>query len=156
AVAWLGPSRWVAAGNNRGDILLWELPDKAGAAVLPVRRLDGHANAVSRLLATPDGKRLVSASYDHSVRVCDPHAAAAGTDTAALNATAGEEALKRRSAKVPEPITAKVETVKAERTFDGHEDWVQGLSLSADGTVLADGDDGGRVIVRELAGKERQ
>ncbi len=33
AVAWLGASRRVAAGNNLGQILLWELPDKPGGAV---------------------------------------------------------------------------------------------------------------------------
>ena len=30
AVAFLGSSRRVAAGNNLGQILLWELPEKAG------------------------------------------------------------------------------------------------------------------------------
>jgi WD40 repeat protein len=158
AVAWLGPSRLVAAGNNRGDILLWQLPDRPGApAPAPIRRLDGHTNAVTRLLATPDGKRLISASYDHAVRVWDPHAPAAGADTVTLNTTAREEAVRRKASKVPEPITARVETVKAEGVFEGHEDWVQGLTLNADGTVLASGDDGGRVIVRDLAtGKERR
>src|SRR5262249_50986455 len=92
AVAWLGPSRLGAAGTTRGDILLWQLPARPGAPVpAPVRRLDGHTNAVTRLLTTPDGKRLVSASYDHGVRVWDPHAPAAGADTVTLNATAREE-----------------------------------------------------------------
>ena len=57
AVTFLGSSRRVAAGNNLGQILLWELPDKPGGdAPKPVARLDGHTNVISRLAATPDGK----------------------------------------------------------------------------------------------------
>ena len=41
SVCYLGPRR-IAAGNNRGDILVWDLPEKPGApAPFPSRRLDG-------------------------------------------------------------------------------------------------------------------
>src|SRR2546422_4052250 len=86
AVSFLGNSRRLAAGNNLGEILVWELAEKperlaeppqksagkkgpserAGAAVPPVRRLDGHTNVISKLLATSDGRWLISASYDHT------------------------------------------------------------------------------------------
>ena len=63
AVTFLGPTRTIAAGNNLGEILLWELPDKTGApAPMPLRRLDGHTNAITRLLSSPDGRHLISAS----------------------------------------------------------------------------------------------
>src|SRR5262249_14499585 len=53
--------RRVAAGNNLGEILLWELPEKPGApAPSPARRLDGHTNVINRLLTTPDGRWLIS------------------------------------------------------------------------------------------------
>src|SRR3954447_8045620 len=46
AVAFVGPKR-VAAGNNLGQILVWDLPEKPGGpAPSPVLRLDGHDNTV--------------------------------------------------------------------------------------------------------------
>src|SRR5947209_5306489 len=80
AVCFLGSTRKLAAGNNRGDVLLWDLPDKlAGDAPRPVRRLAGHDNCVSRLVATSDGRWLYSASYDHTLRAWDMQAEAKGS-----------------------------------------------------------------------------
>ena len=71
AVAFLGSSR-LAAGNNLGQVLLWELPGKPGGeAPKPLARLDGHTNVISKLAATPDGRTLLSASYDHTIRYWD-------------------------------------------------------------------------------------
>lgn len=63
SVAFLGSHRRVAAGNNLGQILLWELPDKPGAdkpAPGPVARLEDHTNVVSRLAAAPPTGRRSS------------------------------------------------------------------------------------------------
>src|SRR3954468_17735890 len=84
AVSFAGPDR-VAAGNNRGEVLLWDLPkdpekapdkpetgkpsgggggDKAAkplyAAPPPARQLVGHTNVVNRLLCV-EGRWLISA-----------------------------------------------------------------------------------------------
>src|SRR5579859_1941234 len=122
AVCIAGPTRKLAAGNNRGQILLWELPDKpGGAAPAPIRRLDGHTNVITRLLATPDGRWLVSASFDHSIRVWDLQAAAGAESTAiVLNARAREEAERRKSSKVPAPLEAKVTAHPPGRVLEGH------------------------------------
>src|SRR5688500_6353420 len=72
AVSFVGPSRRVAAGNNLGHILLWELPEKPGGdPPKPARRLDGHTNAITRLLSTSDGRWLISARYEHTIRYWD-------------------------------------------------------------------------------------
>src|SRR5436305_687598 len=61
SVSFVGPNR-LAAGNNLGDVLVWDLPEKAGVpAPMPVRRLVGHTNTVNRLLTTPDQRWLISA-----------------------------------------------------------------------------------------------
>src|SRR5262249_47837149 len=122
----------------------------------PVRRLDGHANAITRLLATPDGRWLISASYDHTIRCWDMEAASADSTTVVLNARAREEAASRKSGgKVPAGVEAKVEVQQEARVLEGHQDWVQGLALTPDGKVLVSGDDGGVVIVWDRpAGKE--
>lgn len=158
SVAFLGPTRRVAAGNNLGQILLWELPDKpGGAAPLPARRLDGHTNVVSRLLATPDGRWLLSASCDRTIRYWDMESPAKGSEALVLNARAiaDAEARKRNGAKVPPPLPAKVELQQAARVLEGHRDWIIGLGLSHDGEVLLSGDDGGEVILWDRpTGKE--
>jgi WD40 repeat protein len=154
AVAVLGPTRRVAAGNSLGQVLVWEWPEKGGAPV-PVRRLDGHTNVISRLLATPDGRWLVSASYDHSVRLWDMSAATKGTAQVVPDARARAEAKKRGKKPPTEAAEITVGLQQAERVLDGHNDWVQGLDLTPDGKALASGDDGGQVIVREMpSGKE--
>ncbi|HEY7158004.1 MAG TPA: WD40 repeat domain-containing protein [Gemmataceae bacterium] len=152
AVCFLGASRRVAAGNNLGQILVWDLPDKAGgAAPSPVYRLEGHTNAVTRLLASPDGRWLISASYDHSIRYWDMQAKVADTAAVVLNeraiADASSEAGRRRGKKVPPAVEAKVQVHKAVRVLDAHREWVQGLAQDRDGTLLLSGDDAGQMIL---------
>jgi WD40 repeat protein len=45
-----------------------------------------------------------------------------------------------------------VELQLAARVLEGHHDWVQGLALSRDGSLLVSGDDGGQVIVWDRPG----
>src|SRR5262245_65568767 len=81
SVCFLGPTRRLAAGNNLGQILVWDLPEKpGGTAPLPARRLDGHTNAITRLLSTADGRWLISASYDHTIRFWDMQAEGKGSE----------------------------------------------------------------------------
>jgi WD40 repeat protein len=155
AVAWLGASRRVAAGNNLGQILLWDLPAKPGGdPPKPVARLDGHTNAVTHLAALPDGKTLISSSYDHTVRYWDiPQTTPAAAETVVLNARAIEDATRRKSngAKVPAAVEAKVAVLKPAKTLTEHSEWVVGMGLSGDGKWLVTGDDAGHVIVWNAA-----
>jgi WD40 repeat protein len=156
AVAVLGPTRRVAAGNNLGQILVWDLPEKTDAPCpAPARRLDGHTNVISRLLATPDGRWLVSASYDHSVRLWDMSTATKGTATIVPDANARAAARKRGGKPAPEVPPVTVGLQQAERVLEGHKEWVQALALTTDGKVLVSGDDGRQVIVWDIpSGKE--
>jgi WD40 repeat protein len=155
AVTFLGPHR-VAAGNNLGQLLVWDLPEKPGGpAPSPARRLDGHGNTVNRLAATPDGRWLLSASSDHTVRVWDMQSPAKRTDTVVLNARARDEAASRKNKKVIAPVEVKVAVHESARVLEGHKDWVLGLALQGDTLVSAD--DQGTVIVRDWpAGTERR
>ncbi len=157
AASFVGPHR-IAAGNNLGEILVWELPGELGGPVpIPRRRLVGHTNTINRLLATPDGRWLISASNDHTIRYWDLDAPAKGDETVVLNRRTREEIIKRKQGKLPPPIEAKLAVQQADRVLEGHREWVLGLSLSRDGATLASGDDHGEVILWDrLAGKERQ
>lgn len=148
AVCFLGENR-VAAGNNLGQILVWDLPEKGAAAPLPIRRLDSHTNTITRLVASPDGRWLISASNDHTICYWDMQAPGKGSDTITLNAVARDEAVRRKSSKVPPPIPAKVELHQPARVLGGHKDWVLGLALTPDGKSLVSGDDKGTVIFWE-------
>jgi WD40 repeat protein len=154
AVSFVGPGR-VAAGNNLGQILVWDLPAEPGApAPPPARRYDGHSNTVNRLLSTPDGRWLLSASNDHTIRYWDTQAAPTRTDTVVLNQRAREEAARRKKT-APKPSEAKVAVQDAAKVLDGHKEWVLGLARSADGKTFVSGDDMGEIIVWDLpAGKE--
>jgi WD40 repeat protein len=158
SVCFLGPTRRLAAGNNLGQVLVWDLPDKIGApAPNPARRLDGHTNVVSGLVCTRDGRWLISASYDHTIRYWDMQAPAPGEESLVLNARAIAEAQarKRNVAKIPTPLPATVQTQPSARTLAAHGDWINRLTLSRDEQRLVSGDDAGQVIVWDReAGKE--
>src|SRR5262249_32621049 len=65
ALAFSRDGATLAAGDDNGQITLWDL--KSGEA----RELNGHEDAVTRLVYLPEGP-LVSSSLDHTVRVWDP------------------------------------------------------------------------------------
>jgi WD40 repeat protein len=152
AVTFLGSSRRIAAGNNRGDLMVWELPEKPGAAPPPALRLEGHTNSISRLIATADGKRLYSASYDKTIRVWDLTAKPDGKATVVLNERARQEASRRRGGKVPAAVEVAVPVSKASKELTGHRDWVTALALSKDEKTLISGDDASAVVVWDAAG----
>jgi WD40 repeat protein len=154
AVSFIGSTRKLAAGNNLGQVVLWDLPEKAGGdAPKPIRRLDGHSNVISRLTSTRDGKYLVSSSYDHSIRIWDMSASTKGSEDMILNARAiaYAEERKRNGAKVPAPMPAKVELQSAAHVVDLHKEWVSNFSFSADEKLVLSGDDGGEVILWNFA-----
>jgi len=159
SVAFLGPGR-LAAGNQLGRLFVWQLPekppefkaepkaDRQAPNVWPVRRLDGHTNEISRLVVTPDGKHLASASYDRTVRLWPTGAPAAGKAEVVLD----EDTRKRAARKVgkKEPANdpgVSVETQTACTVLEGHKEWVYALGVSRDGTRLVSGDAASNVIV---------
>jgi len=157
SVRFIGSTRKLTAGNNLGQILLWDLPEKTGGpAPKPIRRLDGHSNVLSRLLSTADGRWLISSSYDHSIRFWDMQTEAKVSATVVLNERTRQEIMSRRYAsKVPDPIEAKVQIQQPAQVLSGHREWVTAMALSQDEKLLLSGDDGGQVIVWDRsAGKE--
>jgi WD40 repeat protein len=56
----------TSMSGNVSHILLWKPDGKK-----PIRRLPGHSDMVRDLLFSPDGKKLISASHDKTVKVWD-------------------------------------------------------------------------------------
>lgn len=164
AVAFLGSSRKLVAANQDGQMYVWNLPEEPGKFEpeknserkapnhAPSRRLDGHTNGVTQLRATRDGKLLVSASLDHSVRLWKPEEAATGSADAILDIDARKSKAKRE--KKEELLTAPgvmVETMTAAQVLDAHGDWVMSLGMSHDERRLISGDAKSTVVTWDLA-----
>ncbi len=177
AVSFVGPKH-LAAGNNRGEILIWDLstpPDKTPeptpdknkpasnassgdksekplhSALPPVRQCVGHSNVINRLLSV--GNRwLLSASNDHTLRYWDLDAPPGEPAKLILNARTIEDIARNKSSgrKSPPPLEVTVKTQPSTRTIQGHE-WIVGLALSHDQSTLITGDDAGNVILYDRA-----
>lgn len=167
AVAFVGPRR-VAAANQLGQIYIWELPekppefkadpkaDRQAPNVWPARRLDGHTNEISRLVATPDGKLLVSASFDKSIRVWPTDAIAAGKADVVLDEETRKRDAKRQGKKEPYAAPGvSVETQTASGILEGHKEWVYALGISGDGRRVISGDAACQTIVWDVASKKQ-
>ena len=179
AVSFLGPKH-VAAGNNLGEILLWELPDKPELAPeppektkaasggdknerplhiapSPARQFVGHSNVINRLLSA-ENRWLISASNDHTLRYWDLQATPGVPAKLVLNARTIEDIARNKSSgrKSPPPLEVEVRTQPAAKTIQGSE-WIVGLSMSHDQSTLIAGDDaGGIVILNRAAGTEKK
>lgn len=150
AVTFAGPSRRLVAGNERGDILMWELPDApAAAAPLPSRILKGHTNGITRLRSSPDGRWVISASKDRTIRYWDMQAEPAETTEVILDQKKRDANAKKNGAnfKIMNPVKVKLQT--AAKVLEQHKEWILGLDLTPDGKTMISGDDSGRVIVWE-------
>jgi WD40 repeat protein len=153
SVAFLGNDK-IAAANKRGDILVWNLPASGEKSPDPVRRLVGHKGAINRLLATPDGKTLISVSNDRTVRFWDALKSDGEPGTIVLNDGIVRVGVSEKVAKLPDPpppITANVVVQKPLRELIGHKEWIWGLALSRDGKTLVTGDDSCVTIVWDVA-----
>lgn len=176
AVSFIGPNR-IAAGNLRGEILQWDLPENPEkrpelspeAAKIPTttvsadqkplyvspppaRQLTGHTNGINRLLCVED-RWLISASNDHTIRYWDATAAPdAATAKVVLNASLIEETERNKGSgrKPPPPMEVEVKTQPSAKTIEGAE-WIVGLGLSEDRSTLIAGDDAGNVVLYDRA-----
>lgn len=151
SVAFIGSARKLAAGNELGQICVFDLADAAGGpAPVPVRKLDGHTNAVTALAPIPGGSRLASASYDHTIRWWDLAAPSEGTASLVLDRKAREAAAKK-SGKPSDGAATTVELQKTARASEAHQEWVRALSIGAEGRELLSGDDKGVAILWNVA-----
>lgn len=163
AVSFLDDSRRVAAGNQDGLLYVWDLPESPpeftapkpdgerkfeAPNVPPARRLDGHTNAITRLLYDAARKRLLSSSFDHTIRYWPTDAQPTGTADAILDSHARQSEFKRH--KKQEVLTAPGATVQlfaSSKTLAGHSDWIHALAANDDFTRLISGDASSQVIV---------
>ncbi len=166
SVAFLGNGRKLAAANQAGQLLVWNLPEKPpefkvdpkrdakAPNVWPTRQFVGHTNEITRLAVTPDGKQLISASLDRTVRIWPTEAAAAGKAELILDGEARKREARRTGKKESASPGISVETQTACDVLQGHKDWIYALGLSRDGKRIISGDAASNVVVWDVAGKK--
>jgi WD40 repeat protein len=156
-VAFIGNDK-LAAANKKGDILIWNLTAPDGKTPDPVRLLVGHTNEINRILVTPDGKNLISASSDHTVKYWNLLNDQGEPGSVVLNDGFVPRGVVEKVEKVPippPPIQVKVVLQKPIHNLTNHKEWVLGLTQTPDGKTLVTGDDKGVIIVWDLpAAKE--
>jgi WD40 repeat protein len=166
AVAFLDSSRKLAAGNQKGEIYVWELPEtppeipaeekeknkeRKAPNLNPVRRLEGHTNAISWLIYDSARKQLISSSFDHTIRLWNVDAGPTGTAEAILDGDTRKEQFRRtKKDEILKAPGVPVQTVGATKTLEVHQDWIHALAMSRSGSRLISGDAASQVIVWDL------
>ena len=60
----------LCAGNNRGNVFVWRMVQVGTVtSLVPVCRYSAHNTYVTRVLLSPDVKKLATCSADHTVRI---------------------------------------------------------------------------------------
>jgi hypothetical protein len=72
ALAWLVPGKQFASAGEDRAIKVWNLAEVKPADTKPAAELPPQRNWVTGLVATPDGKQLIAAGYDRTLRLIDP------------------------------------------------------------------------------------
>ena len=165
AVVFGDSCRKVYAGNQQGQLLMWELPDQPPAfeppknnpvrlapSIPPRKLFQGHTNGITKLAVTPDGQWIISASLDRTVRIWDTRAEPTGEDEVILDSETRQEEVRRtKKEDILQQPGVPVTTHAAAHVFEGHRDWIETLALSRDGRRILSGDNSSHVFVWDLA-----
>lgn len=166
AVTWLGNSRTLVAANRNGVLLRWDLPeeptkpkddkdeDAAFMEVAPDPSLgyEGHTNGITKLASIENGKRLVSAGFDRSIRIWDSTAKPNGESEVVLDyGKRADHARRKKDDSIFDEPGKKVPSYNQSNVVEKHSDWINGLGLDAAGKRMITGDDRGNVYVWDVA-----
>ncbi|KAI1270694.1 WD40 repeat-like protein [Xylariaceae sp. FL1019] len=133
----------LCAANNAGNVFVWQLlQTHERTQLLPVTQFSAHKEYITRILLSPDVKKLATCSADHTAKIW----AVPATDDADMPAlpvvTNGNssgtngvhpETTTTTTADVAGPNT---EAFPLEATLTGHQRWVWDCAFSADSAYL--------------------
>ncbi len=159
AVAVLPNGKQLVAGNEQGELFVWDLPDHTGdpgekseaGSLAPVRKLVGHENGITRIVALPNTQSVATASLDHTIRLWDLSVSPTGSTEVILDADTRERKTKKGDKQAASAPGITVTTQTACTVLPGHADWVSALAVSRDGSQLISGDYRSQVLVWDVA-----
>jgi len=107
----------LCAANNTGNVYVWSLEQSYDATkMIPITQFSAHKEYITRILLSPDVKKLATCSADHTAKIWEVEMA---QDRAGFQEAAGE----------PKPFPL-------EATLSGHQRWVWDCAFSADSAYL--------------------
>jgi WD40 repeat protein len=139
ALAYLPDGHMISAGGDK-SVKFW---DVTNAQVL--RTIVGHADAVTSVAFSPDGKRLVSGSADNTVRIWNAartqlERTLEGHTDAVISVAFSPDGRRIASASFDNTVRLwSVDTGKTESVLEGHSDPVMSVAFSTDGRRIVTG-----------------
>lgn len=147
--------KFIACGHEDGSISIWKSQDFVGT-------LEGHKGMVNCLQFSQNGKFLVSASSDKTIKIWNVEKSGEETtlyghqeDVFALKISSDEKFL----ASVSADNTVKVwflQRTTEEIVFDEHQQAVNSLSVCSQSQYLVSGSNDGSIIVWNLKSKDQE
>lgn len=101
----------------QGNVFVWSLVQSYDATnVIPITQFSAHKEYITRILLSPDVKKLATCSADHTAKIWEVDVM---SDSAGFQGASGE----------PKPFPL-------EATLSGHQRWVWDCAFSADSAYL--------------------
>jgi hypothetical protein len=125
--------------------IIADQPDERSRPVGEVLRMTGHANELTSVAVTPDGRRVVSASHDRTARAWDTStgrevARFTGHNNVVWGVAISPDGRTAATAGADKSVRLwEVETGREVGRFDGHTNDVCGVTYLPDGKRLASG-----------------
>ncbi|EPE08185.1 wd-repeat protein pop3 [Ophiostoma piceae UAMH 11346] len=102
----------LCAANNTGNVFIWQLlPTHERTKPVPITHFKAHGEYITRILLSPDGKRLATCSADHTAKIWEVDITPPTPD------------------QEPKPLVLNA-------TLNQHQRWVWDCAFSADSAYL--------------------
>jgi len=111
----------LCAANNNGNVFVWQLLQTFDRTqLLPVTHFSAHKEYITRILLSPDVKKLATCSADHTAKIWE----------------VDMEEPELDDAPPPDGASAEPRPFRLEATLTGHQRWVWDCAFSADSAYL--------------------
>ncbi|KAI2640100.1 WD-repeat protein pop3 [Xylaria nigripes] len=133
----------LCAANNAGNVFVWSLSQKLDDTdFIPLTQFSAHKEYITRVLLSPDVKKLATCSADHTAKIWT--IPAFDLEVSALNRVTNGYSKGQSSGNGGKPIPQVSFTKGAippkpfplEGTLTGHQRWVWDCAFSADSAYL--------------------